>query len=107
VVINKIDRPDARAEEVVSEVFDLFIDLDANEEQADFRIIYAVARDGVAKRELADESSDLRPLFDEIIRTIPPPVAPVEGVLQLLVANLDYNDYVGRLAIGRIFSGAV
>jgi GTP-binding protein len=107
VVINKIDRQDARAEEVVSEVFDLFIDLDANEEQADFRIIYTVARDGVAKRELADESSDLRPLFDEIIRTIPKPAAPIDGVLQLLVANLDYNDYVGRLAIGRIFSGAV
>jgi GTP-binding protein len=107
VVINKIDRQDARAEEVVSEVFDLFIDLDANEEQADFRIIYTVARDGVAKRELADEGSDLRPLFDEIIRTIPKPAAPIDGVLQLLVANLDYNDYVGRLAIGRIFSGAV
>jgi len=107
VVINKIDRQDARAEEVVSEVFDLFIDLDANEEQADFRIIYTVARDGTAKRELADESSDLRPLFDQILTTIPKPAAPIDGVLQLLVANLDYNDYVGRLAIGRIFSGAV
>jgi len=107
VVINKIDRQDARSEEVVSEVFDLFIDLDANEEQADFPIIFTVARDGVAKRNLADESSDLRPLFDEIIRTIPAPVAPVGDHLQLLVANLDYNDYVGRLAIGRIFSGSV
>jgi GTP-binding protein len=107
VVINKIDRQDARADEVVSEVFDLFIDLDANEEQADFQIIYTVARDGIAKRSLADESSDLRPLFDEIIRTIPAPVAVGDGTLQLLVANLDYNDYVGRLAIGRIFSGSV
>lgn len=107
VVINKIDRQDARADEVVSEVFDLFIDLDATEEQNDFPVIYTVARSGVAKRELADESSDLRPLFDEIIRTIPAPGAPVDGVLQMLVANLDYNDYVGRLAIGRIFSGAV
>jgi GTP-binding protein len=107
VVINKIDRQDARADEVVSEVFDLFIDLDANEEQADFQIIYTVARDGIAKRSLADESSDLRPLFDEIIRTIPAPVAIGDGTLQLLVANLDYNDYVGRLAIGRIFSGSV
>jgi len=107
VVINKIDRQDARAEEVVSEVFDLFIDLDANEEQADFPIIYTVARDGVARLDLDDPSSDLRPLFDEIIRTIPPPVAPLGGTLQLLVANLDYNDYVGRLAIGRIFSGLV
>jgi len=107
VVINKIDRQDARSEEVVSEVFDLFIDLDATEEQNDFPVIYTVARSGIAKRELADESSDLRPLFDEILRTTPAPGAPVDGVLQLLVANLDYNDYVGRLAIGRIFSGAV
>jgi GTP-binding protein len=107
VVINKIDRQDARAEEVVSEVFDLFIDLDANEEQADFPIIYTVARDGVAKRDLADESSDLRPLFDQILGTIPPPAAPEQHVLQMLVANIDYNDYVGRLAIGRIFAGEV
>ena len=107
VVINKIDRQDARAEEVVSEVFDLFIDLDATEEQADFPVIYTIARDGVARRELKDDSQDLRPLFDEILRTIPPASANSEGVLQLLVANLDYNDYVGRLAIGRIFSGAV
>jgi GTP-binding protein len=107
VVINKIDRQDARAEEVVSEVFDLFIDLDATEEQVDFPVIYAVARDGVARRSLDDESRDLRPLFDQILRTIPPPQAPTGGVLQKLVANLDYNDYVGRLAIGRIFSGKV
>jgi GTP-binding protein len=107
VVINKIDRQDARPEEVVSEVFDLFIDLDAAEDQADFPVIYTIARDGVAKRELADDTQDLRPLFDEIIRTIPPPAAAADGVLQMLVANLDYNDYVGRLAIGRIFSGAV
>jgi GTP-binding protein len=107
VVINKIDRQDARAEEVVSEVFDLFIDLDATEQQAGFPIIYTVAREGIAKRELADDSQDLRPLFDEILRTIPPPAAPLDSVLQMLVANLDYNDYVGRLAIGRIFAGAV
>ncbi|HSF25187.1 MAG TPA: translational GTPase TypA [Blastocatellia bacterium] len=107
VVINKIDRQDARAEEVVSEVFDLFIDLDATEQQAGFPIIYTVAREGIAKRELADDSQDLRPLFDEIVRTIPPPAAPLDSVLQMLVANLDYNDYVGRLAIGRIFAGAV
>lgn len=107
VVINKIDRQDARSAEVVSEVFDLFIDLDATEEQNDFPVIYTVARDGIAKRELADDSSDLRPLFDQIITTIPKPAAPIDGVLQLLVVNLDYNDYVGRLAIGRIFSGAV
>src|SRR5436853_3950820 len=107
VVINKIDRQDARAEEVVSEVFDLFIDLDATEEQVDFPVIYAVARDGIAKESLDEDSSNLRPLFDEIIKTIPPPAEPREEVLQMLVANLDYNDYVGRLAIGRIFSGTV
>ncbi|HVF90690.1 MAG TPA: translational GTPase TypA [Blastocatellia bacterium] len=107
VVINKIDRQDARPEEVVSEVFDLFIDLDATEDQIDFPVVYTIARDGVARHELSDDNQDLRPLFDEIIRVIPPPDAPVEGVLQLLVANLDYNDYVGRLAIGRIFSGSV
>ncbi len=107
VVINKIDRQDARAAEVVSEVFDLFIDLDATEEQNEFPVIYTIARSGVAKRELEDESPDLRPLFDQILKTIPKPAAPTGGVLQLLVANLDYNDYVGRLAIGRIFSGAV
>jgi GTP-binding protein len=107
VVINKIDRQDARAEEVVSEVFDLFIDLDATEDQVDFPVVYTIARDGIAKHSLADEGQDLRPLFNEIIRTIPPPVEADSGVLQVLVANLDYNDYVGRLAIGRIFSGAV
>ncbi|HEY9232564.1 MAG TPA: EF-Tu/IF-2/RF-3 family GTPase, partial [Blastocatellia bacterium] len=98
---------DARAEEVVSEVFDLFIDLDATEDQVDFPVIYAIARDGIARPSLDAEGTDLRPLFDEIIKTIPPPAPPREEVLQMLVANLDYNDYVGRLAIGRIFSGAV
>jgi GTP-binding protein len=107
VVINKIDRQDARAAEVVSEVFDLFIDLDATDEQNDFPVIYTIAREGIAKRELADESTDLRPLFDQILKTIPPPAGPVDEVLQLLVANLDYNDYVGRLAIGRIFAGSI
>ncbi|HET9529299.1 MAG TPA: translational GTPase TypA [Blastocatellia bacterium] len=107
VVINKIDRQDARSEEVVSEVFDLFIDLDATDDQVDFPVIYTVARDGIAKTGLDEESHDLRPLFDQLLRTIPPPPAPSDAVLQLLVANIDYNDYVGRLAIGRIFSGAV
>ncbi|HWP41962.1 MAG TPA: translational GTPase TypA [Blastocatellia bacterium] len=107
VVINKIDRQDARPEEVVSEVFDLFIDLDATDDQVDFPVIYTVARDGIAKRRLDEEGRDLRPLFDEILKTTPAPPAPAEAVLQLLVANLDYNDYVGRLAIGRIFSGSV
>jgi GTP-binding protein len=107
VVINKIDRQDARPQEVVNEVFDLFIDLDADDEQIDFPILYAVSRDGVAKHELDHESSNLQPLFEEIVRTMPPPQGNEEAPLQILVANLDYNEYVGRLAIGRIVNGAV
>jgi GTP-binding protein len=107
VVINKIDRQDARVMEVVNEVYDLFIDLDADEEQIEFPILYAISRDGVAKHELDQESGDLQPLFEEIVRTIPPPRGSEDAPLQMLVANLDYNDYVGRLAIGRIFSGSV
>ena len=107
VVINKIDRQDARPEEVINEVYDLFIDLDASDEQIDFPILYAISRDGIAKHELSEESSDLRPLFDQILKTIPPPVANPDDPLQVLVANLDYSEYVGRLAIGRIFNGNV
>src|SRR5215475_3532311 len=107
VVINKIDRQDARAMEVVNEVFDLFIDLDADDEQIDFPILYAISRDGVAKHELDHAGRDLQPLFEEIVRTTPPPQGHKDSSLQMLVANLDYNDYVGRLAIGRIFNGAV
>ncbi|MFL6282264.1 MAG: translational GTPase TypA [Pyrinomonadaceae bacterium] len=107
VVVNKIDRQDARPEEVVNEIYDLFIDLDATDAQIDFPVLYAVARDGVAKKELADDSRTLRPLFEEIVRTIPAPRQLREDSLQLLVANLDYNEYIGRLAIGRIFSGEV
>ncbi|HJQ32950.1 MAG TPA: translational GTPase TypA [Pyrinomonadaceae bacterium] len=107
VVVNKIDRQDARPEEVVNDIYDLFIDLDATDEQIDFPVLYAVSRDGVAKKELADDSNSLRPLFEEIVRTIPPPRELREDSLQLLVANLDYNEYVGRLAIGRIFSGEI
>ena len=107
VVINKIDRQDARVEEVVNEVFDLFVDLDATDDQVDFPLIYAIARDGMAKRNPEDESDSLRPLFEEILRTIPPPTASAEEILQVLVTNLDYNDYVGRLAIGKIFAGTV
>jgi GTP-binding protein len=107
VVINKIDRQDARPEEVVNEVFDLFIDLDATDDQIDFPVIYTIARDGIARRSIADPTSDLRPLFDQILQTIPAPVVNDGGALQMLVTNLDYNDYVGRLAIGRIFAGSV
>jgi GTP-binding protein len=105
VVINKIDRPDARPQEVLNEIFDLFIDLDATEEQLDFPVIYAISRDGVAKVNLEDESTDLRPLFDAILKYIPAPVGDPEAPLQFQVANLDYSDYLGRIAIGRVFQG--
>ncbi len=107
LVINKIDRPDARIQEVLNEVYDLFIDLDATEEQLEFPVIYSIAKDGVAKLDLNDESEDLRPLFDLIVNTVRPPEGDREGVLQLLVTNIDDNDYFGRLAIGRIFSGTI
>lgn len=106
-VVNKIDRQDARPEEVVDEIYELFLDLDATDDQIEFPILYAISRDGMAKKNLTDDSNNLRPLFDQILETIPAPVALREDSLQLLVANLDYSDYVGRLAIGRIFSGEI
>ncbi len=106
-VVNKIDRHDARPAEVVDEIYELFLDLDANDQQIEFPILYAVSRDGIAKKNLADESNDLRPLFEQIVETIPAPKAIRTDSLQLLVANLDYNEYVGRLAIGRVFSGEI
>ena len=105
VVINKIDRPDARIQEVINEIYDLFIDLDAKEDQLDFPIIYTVAKSGLAKLKMEDEAEDLRPLFETILSAIPPPKGDPEKVLQLLVANLDYNEYLGRMAIGRVFNG--
>jgi GTP-binding protein len=107
VVINKIDRSDARAAEVLDEVYDLFIDLDATEDQLDFPVLYTVAKTGVAKRSLDDPSTDLRPLFDAIVEHIPAPVGDPEGVLQMIIANLDYSDYLGRLGIGRVFNGTL
>src|SRR5688572_29332735 len=106
-VVNKIDRGDARPEEVVNEIYELFLDLDATDEQIEFPILYAISRDGVAKHKLEDDSSNLQPLFDQIVETIPVPREIRADSLQLLVANLDYNDYVGRLAIGRLFSGEI
>jgi GTP-binding protein len=106
-VVNKIDRQDARPSEVVNEIYELFLDLDATNEQIEFPILYAISRDGVAKRQLQDESQDLRPLFDQIVETIPAPHSLRADALQLLVANIDYSDYVGRLAIGRMFSGEI
>jgi GTP-binding protein len=107
VVINKIDRQDARPQEVLNEVYDLFIDLDATEDQLDFPVLYTDAKRGVASTEAGGRGSDLRPLFEAIVKHVPPPPGRPEEVLQLLIANLDYSDYLGRLAIGRIFSGTV
>ncbi|MCC6341517.1 MAG: translational GTPase TypA [Bryobacterales bacterium] len=107
LVINKIDRPDARAQEVLNEVYDLFIDLDASEDQLDFPIIYANAKAGVAKAALDDPGADLRPLFESILKNIPGPAGDPGAVLQLQVANLDYSEYLGRLAIGRVVSGTL
>jgi GTP-binding protein len=107
VVINKIDRSDARVPEVLNEIYDLFIDLDATEDQLDFPVLYTIAKTGVARRSLEDPSNDLRPLFDDIVQHIPCPGGDAENVLQMLVANLDYSDYLGRLAIGRVFSGTL
>ena len=107
VVINKIDRPDARINEVIDEIYDLFIDLDAEEDQLDFPIIYAIGRDGIAKEDINDDSKDLRPLFEKIVNYMPAPSYDPEKGLQFLITSLDYDNYVGRLAIGRIFNGTV
>ncbi len=107
LVINKIDRPDARIQEVLNEVYDLFIDLDATEEQLEFPVVYTNAKKGTASLHLEDDSDNLKPLFDLILESIPAPEDNRDGILQLLVTNIDYNDYVGRLAIGRIFSGTI
>jgi len=107
VVLNKIDRTDARPKEVLNEVYDLFIDLDATEDQIEFPVLYANARDGVATTDLANPGDSLRPLFDAIVESVPPPKGDPTTPLQILVANLDSSDYLGRIAIGRVFNGTV
>src|SRR5580658_5316490 len=107
VVINKIDRPDARAAEVLNEIYDLFIDLGAGEDQLDFPVLYAIAKNGIAKTSLEDPSETLEPLFEAIVKHIPAPAGDPDAILQALVANLDYSDYLGRLAIGRVFQGTL
>ncbi|HET7705710.1 MAG TPA: translational GTPase TypA [Thermoanaerobaculia bacterium] len=107
VVINKIDRPDARPGEVVNEVFDLMIELGASDEQIDFPILYASGRAGYVRTSMEDNNDDCRPLFDAILKRIPPPPGNAEGALQLLVSSIDYNDYVGRLGIGRVQRGTI
>jgi len=107
LVINKIDRPDARSQEVLNEVYDLFIDLDAGEDQIDFPVLYTNAKAGTATSDPNKPGEDLQPLFEAIVKTIPHPKGDVDGPLQVLVANLDYSDYLGRLAIARVFNGTL
>ncbi len=107
VVINKIDRPDARINQVIDEVLELFIDLGADDSQIEFPVVYASAREGFAKLNLEDPSRDLEPLFKTIIDYVPAPEGDSEAPLQLLITTLDYDDYVGRIAIGRIFRGTI
>ena len=107
VVINKIDRPDARINQVIDEVLELFIDLGADDSQIEFPVVYASAREGFAKLNLEDPSQDLEPLFKTIIDYVPAPEGDSEAPLQLLITTLDYDDYVGRIAIGRIFRGTI
>jgi GTP-binding protein len=107
VVINKIDRPDARPQEVLNEIYDLFIDLDATEEQLDFPVLYTNAKTGTASFDPDAPGQDLRPLFDAVVQYVPPPRGNPDAPLQILVANLDSSDYLGRIAIGRIFNGRV
>ncbi len=105
VVINKIDRQDARPEQVLDEIYDLMIDLDATEEQLEFPLLYAVGRDGIAKRALEEEGKNLHPLLDTILQEIPGPSHDPSAPFQMLVSDLDYSDYMGRLAIGKVFNG--
>jgi GTP-binding protein len=107
VVINKIDRPDARIQEVLNEIYDLFIDLDAAEEQLDFPVLYTSARAGTSSTSVSEAGRDLRPLFEAIVDHVPPPKGNPAGSLQMLVANLASSDYLGRIAVGRVFNGKV
>jgi len=105
VVINKIDRPDARIDEVLNGVFDLFVELDADEKTLDFPVIYASGRDGLATLDMNVPAKDFRPLFDSILKHVPGPEADINAALQMLVVTLDYSEFVGRIAVGRIFAG--
>ncbi|PYK49872.1 MAG: translational GTPase TypA [Verrucomicrobia bacterium] len=107
VVINKIDRENARPHRVVDMVFDLFVELKATDEQLDFPIIYASAKNGFAARELHENSADMTPFFQAVVQHVPPPKVSSEPFFQMLVSNLDYSDYLGRIALGRIVSGRV
>ena len=107
MVLNKIDRPDARPAAVLDEIYDLFIDLDATEDQLDFPVLYTNAKTGVAHRKIGDDSTTLQPLFEQIVASIPAPAGDPAAVLQIQVTNLDYSDFLGRLAIARVFQGTL
>ena len=107
VVVNKIDRKDARPKEVLDEIYSLFIDLDAKDDQIDFPVLYAIGREGIAQKTLEEKGANLQPLFDMILDKIPAPVYDPAEPFQMLVCDLDYSDYVGRLAIGRVFNGSI
>ncbi len=107
VVINKIDRPDARCTEVLNEVFDLFVELNATDEQLDFTVVYASGREGYAKVSLDDDNRDITPLLDTILCYVPKPEGDSDAPLQIQISSLDYNDYVGRIGIGRVYAGTI
>ncbi len=107
VVVNKIDRPDARPDEVVNKAFDLFVDLKATDDQLNFPVLYTSATQGYALKDIKDKPSDLKPLFDAILRHVPGPRADKKAPLQMLITMLDYSDYLGQMAVGRIFHGAI
>lgn len=107
VVINKIDRKDAQPHKILDEVFELFLSLGATDDQLDFPTVYCIAKQGIAKKELDDESQNLEPLFEAIVRHVPPPLGEADGPFQMLVTTIDYNDYLGRLGIGRIHRGEI
>ena len=102
-----MDRENARPHKVLDMIFDLFVELKANDEQLDFPVVYASAKNGFAMREIHENSEDMTPLFETIIKYVPPPTISNEPYLQMLVSNLDYSDYLGRIALGRIVSGRV
>ena len=107
VVINKIDRPGARPEKVVDEVLDLFIELDANDDQLEFPVVYASGKQGTSTLDLSTPGQDLQPLFETIVNTIKAPNCDQDGPMQMLVSNIDYDDYIGRIAVGRVERGIV
>ena len=105
IVVNKADRPDARPDDVVDEVFDLLVQLNANDESLDFPIIFASAKEGWARHAMDDGNDDMRPIFEAIIKYVPYPKGVLNAPPQMLVTTLEYSDYVGRIAVGRVFAG--